>query len=179
MRFKSIISSCHQSHACIHSIHRNSVHSQRNSSGFVLTICRDYSLGHYCTSYINHYRTNCHCTEIDRMMWLADTRIDDDLPTFQIPMNQSQTCRWLFFSFLFLSVFFICSFFFNNLMIMLTLFRFTFDSSTVFFQPWDETIETKLLFFFSILKCQRKRKRQTISTESCNRTEEQITSVFG
>lgn len=84
----------------------------------------------------------------------------------------------LFFVFIFIRFFYLF-FFFNNLMIMLTLFRFTFDSSTVFFQPWDETIKTKLLNFFSILKCQRKRKRQTISTESCNRTEEQITSVFG
>lgn len=65
--------------------------NNKNDLDYLLTIYRDYSLDHYCMNYINHCRTNCHCTKIDRPMLLADTRTDVDLPTFQIPMNQSKT----------------------------------------------------------------------------------------
>lgn len=79
-----------------HSIDRISAYSRkREIFSVILTIYRDYSLGHYCMNYINHYRTNCHCTKIDRLMLKPDTRIGVDLPTFQIPMNQSKTWRWI------------------------------------------------------------------------------------
>lgn len=60
----------------------------------LLTIYLYYSLDHYCTSYIDHYRMNYHCTKINQPSMRMDSQTSVDLPMFQIQKHQLKTFLW-------------------------------------------------------------------------------------